>query len=558
VYTIAMQGPGLVNVNQLGHGVVGLKLYGTTPATTVDIELKIQRLHRPATPLQIGSIKVVSGQLGGITAGGAALLGPMTPIGNSIKTLQFGQLGSNANINVNGSVTDLDVGAVTLGPNGQVRITGDVSHTLDVSGPMVIDGGQFIVGNDLSGTMSAGSMSLSHGGRFAVGRDVPGTVTVTGDLAVASGGAVSVLRNLNSLTINGDLRVAPGTGDAAVSVGGNLTALTVNGVLAGQGSKTARDLVVGLDLSRLTVLGGTPGLGGIQNANIDVGKSLLALNVSHGIFNSLITAGVLINGGTGGSSVGPDGLDAVLNSQLLAGQSILNLTIGGDVRSTFATNPDSTGYPTRIVAGEDRQGNFLSGGLIDNFQITGQLIDSVIAASVAPGGGSGILPPAGYGLTFVGTPLNIGNYDAPAGTITGGSVAAPVKFPNFSMVSYVNEVRVNPPGTVGDYNRTLSPTLSNTILPGAINPSFASASLPATATGTQQTTSTSTSSGGSSGTQVTTSIPSLANANSVLPLPTKPTVLGGVVSTAHTSQAADFAGIFASDARGVIVGTLPQ
>jgi hypothetical protein len=45
-----------------------------------------------------------------------------------------------------------------------------------------------------------------------------------------------------------------------------------------------------------------------------------------------------------------------------------------------------------------------------------------------------------------------------------------------------------------------------------------------------------------------------------LPLPTKSTVLGGVISTSHGSNpdAYDFAGIFAADTRGVFVGTLPS
>jgi len=43
----------------------------------------------------------------------------------------------------------------------------------------------------------------------------------------------------------------------------------------------------------------------------------------------------------------------------------------------------------------------------------------------------------------------------------------------------------------------------------------------------------------------------------LLPLPTKSTVLGGVISTVHGDEA-DFAGIFAADARGVFVGPIPS
>ena len=162
----------------------------------------------------------------------------------------------------------------------------------------------------------------------------------------------------------------------------------------------------------ITVLGGSSNLGGVRSANIAVGKDIVGLNIQHGIFNSLITAGVLIDGSpqnsSSGGNIGPDGSDAIFDSQLLAGVQIKNLLINGNVTSDYVTNPkpNPTGYPTRIVAGEvleDRapgrdsqggfpQGTFTSGGNIDNFQITGSLIDSVLAASVAPYGGNGTLP----------------------------------------------------------------------------------------------------------------------------------------------------------------------
>jgi len=45
-----------------------------------------------------------------------------------------------------------------------------------------------------------------------------------------------------------------------------------------------------------------------------------------------------------------------------------------------------------------------------------------------------------------------------------------------------------------------------------------------------------------------------------LSLPSKSTVLGGVISNSHNDnplERSDFAGIFADDTRGVFVGTLP-
>ncbi len=361
-----------------------------------------------------------------------------------------------------------------------------------------------------------------------------------------------------------------------------------NGIFQGQGT-SAIDLSVGLNLNGLTVLGGSANQGGIQSANIAVGKDIVGLNIQHGIFNSLITAGVLIDGSpqksSSGGNIGADGIDAIFDSEILAGAQIINLTINGDVTSDYVTNPSPppTGYPTRIVAGEvltDRapgrdsqggfpQGTFTSGGNIDNFQILGSLIDSVVAASVAPFGNSGTLP--SNNLNYSAPPPSVANtpgdqgfntYDAPAGIIVGGTVLVNTKgaegvsellpFKNFSEVSYFNETEISAftpvtitpvtyaPTRMSFYN-SLDPTIDDTILPGAINLSFATA--PADLNAQNQNPN-------GSG-QTTTTI--------TLSLPSKSTVLGGVISNQHKGNpdAEDFAGIFANDTSGVFVGVLP-
>ena len=602
VFTFAVSGPGLIKTNQLGKGVVGVTVFGSTAATTLSVAMTKQRLHQAAGSLSIGSIRVVSGQIGQILAGSASLVGTVSPLGGGVGSLQFGGLGPNARIDVNGTLGSLGVGGVNLGPNGHVRIGESLGQGLTVSGPWTVDGGEFSVGADLSGPLNVGSVHVMHGGRFSVGhdlsggaqvavdldvasngsftvghnlggltvgnklsletggilavgndltgavsvgagmslsggsrfvvvRDVPGSITVTGDVNLASNGVIGVGRALNALTVNGDLVVDPSGG--GVVVGGNFNNLTVNGMIRGQGSKTAADLTVGLDLGRLTVLGSSPNQGGIQGANIDVGKSILGLDVRHGIFSSLITAGVLIDGGGsggGGGNVGPDGPDAIVNSELRAGVRIQNLINNGNVRSTFATDPAATGFPTRIIAGESRQGVFTGGGVIDNFQILGEMFDSVIAASVKPNGGNGTLPTFSYGTppaspTNAPGDLGFNTYDAPAGTITGGTVGAPVRYPNFSELSYYNETL-----TGVTWNNAIDPTIDDFIFPGAINPSFASPPVAGA---------------------------SLADPTTILPLPTKSTVLGGVSSSAHGDNA-DYAGILAADTRGVFVGNLPK
>ena len=141
---------------------------------------------------------------------------PMTPLTTSINTLQFGALGPNAQIDVNGDVGSMSVQNVNLGPSGHVVIAG------------------------------------------------------------------------------------------------NLNSLTVTGIFQGQGT-SAIDLSVGLNLTNFTVLGGSSNLGGVRSANIDVAKSILGLDVPHGIFNSFITADLLIDGSpqnnSAGGNLGADGPD---------------------------------------------------------------------------------------------------------------------------------------------------------------------------------------------------------------------------------------------------------
>ena len=96
--------------------------------------------------------------------------------------------------------------------------------------------------------------------------------------------------------------------------------------------------------------------------DVEVGKNIQGLDVPHGIFNSFITAGVLIDGGTTPDAAAATSArtapTAIFNTEIRAGVQIRNLVISGDVASDHVRNPASR--QTRIVAGEDRQGNFTS------------------------------------------------------------------------------------------------------------------------------------------------------------------------------------------------------
>jgi len=386
-----------------------VKVLGTTDASTLTITQVRPRFHVANGLMLIDNLTIRSGQIGSVLASPAELDGAMSPLSSSVGTLEFGALGPGAQIDVNGSVGAMDVGSINLGPGGHVVITGDLNGAFQSLGKsstttgmtiasMNLDGGQFVIGGDSLEPISiAGDLSLSHNGLFAIGRDQTGSLSVGGSVILDSGGQLSVGRNLAALTVGGNVQIDPGA--SGIVVGGELTQMTVNGFLRGQSSTTAIDLGVGLNLDGLTVLGGGANQGGIQSANINVGsKNISGLDVLHGIFRSWITAGVSINGV---NNVGADGVTGIYNSEIDAGTSITNVTVGGDVTSGFPTG-DTSGYPTRIIAGKIRsaaigstpdQGVYLPNGSISNLMITGALIDAVLAASVAPFGGDGSLPP---------------------------------------------------------------------------------------------------------------------------------------------------------------------
>jgi hypothetical protein len=241
------------------------------------------------------------------------------------------------------------------------------------------------------------------------------------------------------------------------------------------------------------VLGGGASTFAITNAQINASGSIQGLDIRNGITESLLEAGVLINGGTPGMgsngwNIGPNSIAAVFDSQILAGSTIENMIIGGNVKSDMPTN--SAGQPTRIVAGEYPQNAYVPGGTITNFQIVGNLIDAVIAASVEPYNGF---------------------YPQPAGTIMEGTPSNSVPVPNYTAPPFAD---------------SSVPANQIVLAGGSINASFAPA--PAAP-------------------------PAM---NAPLPLPSKPTVLGTVITSTHVFPA-DYAGIFASNTTGVIVGPLP-
>jgi hypothetical protein len=489
VYSLQIDGPGVLKTQPAGGGAFDVKVLGTTDASTLTITQVRPRFHVANNLMSIDNLTIRSGQIGSILASPVELNGAMSPLSSSVGTLEFGALGPGAQINVNGSVGAMDVGSVNLGPGGHVVIAGDLngafqslgqSSTTTTAGmtiaSMNLDGGQFVIRQDSLEPISiAGDLSLSHNGLFAIGLDQTGTLSVGGSVIIDSGGQISVGRDLAALTVGGNVLVNPGA--SGIVVGGDLDAMSVGGYFRGQGSATAIDLGVGLNLNSLTVEGGgtSTSPGGIQSANINVGKNISNLDVSYGIFRSWITAGVSINGVT----VGADGVTGIYNSEIDAGTSIMTVTVGGDVTSGFPTG-DTSGYPTRIIAGKIRsaaigstpdQGVYLPNGSISNLMINGALIDAVLAASVAPFGGDGSLPPPpAYGVPprSAGTPPGyFTNYQAPAG-LTDNTT------PNYSIRNVTNGVPTGPAAwaqPVGSRHDTVlnNGTITATITGGVVS-----------------------------------------------------------------------------------------
>ena len=459
VDVISIAGPGQVFTRRINRKSIALSLPGTTQDSQVTVTAFGSGPEGANRPLQVSKIIVRSGRLGsfqGLTT--VDLEGRMSPLTGPISSLQLDSIGPAAKIDVIGNLGQLAVNrTITLGSTGLINVTNDLTGSVSVmQGDVNLDGGVFSVGRDLSGTVTiAGNLDLTNGGQFTVGRNLGATAsgatdTVTGNLSVDSGSTLSVGGNLSTLAVTGNVEASGGgaisvagnlgtlmvsggggssaTGNVTVStgalihvygnmntlsagsnlqtsgggevkVGGDLGTLSVSGVMEGKGSE---DVVVGDDLGQLTVLGGGNNVFSLTDVAISAGKNIQGLDVRNGITSSLITAGILINGGTPGTgsngwNIGPDGPVAVFDSQILAGIEIENLMIGGNVESDMPSNP--AGTATRIVAGEYPQNTYVAGGIIDKFQIIGNLIDAVVAASVKPYNGTYPEPAAGPNST---------------------------------------------------------------------------------------------------------------------------------------------------------------
>ena len=193
-----------------------------------------------------------------------------------------------------------------------------------------------------------------------------------------------------------------------------------------------------------------------------------------------------------------------------------------------------TGAVTRIVAGKTLAGQYVPNGIIDTFQIIGNLVNSVVAASVAPNPGTGYYDkPAGtieVGFTAAST---TGSPITPSQTVqvqTNGVTNVGLQTSTPTSQTPVAQLQESPLSifTAPPFANSADPESSQVLTGGLINPSLAAKlqlQPPAAASGTE------------------------------LPLPTKSTVLGSVITTAPGTG--DYAGFFAANTNGVLVGPVP-
>jgi hypothetical protein len=220
-------------------------------------------------------------------------------------TFTLGQLGPAARVEIIGSVGDMTVSNINLGPTGLVSITGGLntadsagstsSSTTDLTGLMTIgslnlNGGRFVIGQDSVAPIAVlDNMTISHDGLFSVGRDMDGPITVNGNLDLSSGGQLFVGRNMDDLTVNGNVIVNPS--GSGIVVNGTLDDMVVDGIFQGQGGTAAPtffDVGVGLNINALSILGGNISQNGLINANIRAGGSISGVDVVFGSVNSTI------------------------------------------------------------------------------------------------------------------------------------------------------------------------------------------------------------------------------------------------------------------------------
>jgi hypothetical protein len=347
----------------------------------------------------------------------------------------------------------------------------------------------------VTGALSVnGQLAVINNGGLTVGRDLSGGLSVTGNVDLQLGGSMVVGRNVGS------------GGAATGTTTSNASGITVIGNLFTAGGGT---ISIGGNLNALNVTGYILGSG----------TSAIDLSVGLDLNNWLVQGGAAGQGGVDNFNVdvgkdinGFSTLHGLFNDFITAGVLITNATTGADgpvavfdteIRAglqitnvTFAGDVESD----HATNPQGRNTRIIAGeNRQGHFEAGGNMENVIITGSLINAVLAAAVEPNAAGI-----------YPAPGGGIyrfptTGGANGGvPYAAPPFA-----------------------DPASAGIVLPGGINHVFAP----------------------SPTAQVTPPF--------TIPLPTKSTVDGQVVTTAH-SATSDYAGIFAADTSGVFVGVDPN
>ena len=126
VYSLQIDGPGVLKTQPAGGGSFDVKVLGTTAASTLTITQVRPRFHVANKLMSIDNLTIRSGQIGSILAGSVELDGALRHVNSDVGTLAFGALGPGAQIDVNGSVSTMNVGSV--GSSAQIDVKWQRGH----------------------------------------------------------------------------------------------------------------------------------------------------------------------------------------------------------------------------------------------------------------------------------------------------------------------------------------------------------------------------------------------------------------------------------------------
>ena len=272
VSTVTVSGGGFETLRNLRNGQVAITLYGTGPSSTLSITEQTGRPHFQVAPLQVAKIDVKTGLLGAIQASGADLVGSVTPLNNTVSSLQFNSVGQNAKIDVHGGLNGLSLGGVDLGPNGHIH-AGGLGGTSSL-GAVTLDGGTIAIDSDVGGTLNIGNLTIQRGGLLSIGHDVSGSIQAGTDprVTLSTNGQFVVGHDVSSLAVSQAMNLSGGRLLVANDVAGNIT--------VGEGLSVSKGglLAVGRNLNGSLMVTGDLGLD--SGGNVTVGRDLAALNVT--------------------------------------------------------------------------------------------------------------------------------------------------------------------------------------------------------------------------------------------------------------------------------------